>query len=78
MGLEGMSMAAVDEAGPLPKVLEKVGEFCFRVFENMLRFDSVGAVWHADDIAFSTQLPGKKTHPSGICSLVQGDEPDRP
>ena len=56
MGLEGMSMALVDEPGLVPRVLEKVGKFQFRVFENMLRFDSVGAVWHADDIAFSTQL----------------------
>ncbi len=56
MGLEGMSMALVDEPGLVPRVLEKVGKFQFRVFENMLRFNSVGAVWHADDIAFSTQL----------------------
>ncbi len=56
MGLEGMSLALVDEPGLVPRVFEKVGKFQFRVFENMLQFDSVGAFWHADDIAFSTQL----------------------
>ena len=56
MGLEGMSLALVDEPGLVPRVFDKVGKFQFRVFENMLRFDSVGAFWHADDIAFSTQL----------------------
>jgi uroporphyrinogen decarboxylase len=56
MGLEGMSLSLVDEPTLVPKLFEKIGRFQFRVFENMLKFDSVGAVWHADDIAYSTQL----------------------
>ena len=56
MGLEGMSMALVDDPDLVTRLFRKVGEIQFRVFENMIRFDSVGAVWHADDIAFSTQL----------------------
>jgi uroporphyrinogen decarboxylase len=56
MGLEGMSLALADEPDLVPLMFEKVGKFQFRVFENLLRFDSVGAVWHADDIAFSTAL----------------------
>jgi len=56
MGLEGMSMALVDEPDLVREIFEKVAMFQFRVFENMLRFDCIGAVWHADDIAFSTQL----------------------
>jgi uroporphyrinogen decarboxylase len=56
MGLEGMSMALVDEPDLVPRLFEKVGQFQFRVFENMLSFDCVGAIWQADDIAFSTQL----------------------
>jgi uroporphyrinogen decarboxylase len=56
MGLEGMSLALADEPDLISLMFEKVGKFQFRVFENMLRFDSVGAVWHADDIAFSTAL----------------------
>ncbi len=56
MGLEGMSLALADEPDLVPLMFEKVGKFQYRVFENMLRFDSVGAVWHADDIAFSTAL----------------------
>ena len=56
MGLEGFSMAQADDPGLIDRVFEKVGQFQYRVFENMLQFDCVGAVWHADDIAFSTQL----------------------
>ncbi len=56
MGLEGMSMAMVDEPDLVPQIFEKIGSFQYRVFENMLQFDSVGAIWHADDIAYSTQL----------------------
>jgi uroporphyrinogen decarboxylase len=56
MGLEGLSMALVDDPGLVARLFEKVGEFQYRVFENMLQFDCVGLVWHADDIAFSTQL----------------------
>ena len=56
MGLEGMSLALADDPGLVADLCRRVGEFQFRVFQNMLRFDCVGAVWHADDIAFSTQL----------------------
>jgi uroporphyrinogen decarboxylase len=54
--MEGMSIALADEPDLVPLMFEKVGKFQFRVFENLLRFNSVGAVWHADDIAFSTAL----------------------
>jgi uroporphyrinogen decarboxylase len=56
MGLEGMSLALADDPGLVTDLLGRVGEFQFRVFQNMLRFDCVGAIWHADDIAFATQL----------------------
>jgi uroporphyrinogen decarboxylase len=56
MGLEGMSMAMADEPDLVPRLFEKVAKFQFRVLENLLQFDSVGAIWHADDIAYSTQL----------------------
>jgi len=56
MGLEGLSMALVDDPDLVAAVFEKVGRFQYRVFENMLQFDCVGLLWHADDIAFSTQL----------------------
>ncbi len=56
MGLEGMSLSLIDEPTLVPRLFEKIGRFQFRVFENMLKFDSVGAFWHADDIAYSTQL----------------------
>lgn len=56
MGLEGMSLALADEPDLVAQLFERVGKFQFRVFENMLRFECVGAIWHADDIAFNTQL----------------------
>jgi len=56
MGLEGMSLALAEDPDLVAQLYEKVGRFQYRVFENMLRFDCVGAIWHADDIAFATQL----------------------
>jgi uroporphyrinogen decarboxylase len=55
MGLEGLSMALADEPELVPALFEKVGKFQFRVFENILSFDSVGLLWHADDIAYKNQ-----------------------
>lgn len=56
MGLEGFAMATKDDPDLLARMFEKVGQFQYRVFENMLKFDCVGMLWHADDIAFATQL----------------------
>jgi uroporphyrinogen decarboxylase len=56
MGLEGLCFALADDPELAGAVFERVGRFQYRVLENMLRFDCVGAVWHADDIAFKTQL----------------------
>ena len=55
MGLEGMSMAMADEPDLVPAVFQKVGEIQMRTLENMLSFDAVKVVWHADDIAYKTQ-----------------------
>ena len=56
MGLEGLSYALVDDPELVGSLFERVGRFQSRVLERMLAFDCVGAVWHADDIAFKTQL----------------------
>lgn len=56
MGLEGLSLALADEPDLVADLFRKVGEFQSRVFDNVLRCDCVGAFWHADDIAFATQL----------------------
>jgi uroporphyrinogen decarboxylase len=37
-------------------LFERVARFQYRVFERLLGFDCIGAIWHADDIAFNTQL----------------------
>ena len=56
MGLEGLSFALADDPDLVAAVFDRVGLFQYRVMENMLHFDCVGAAWHADDIAFKTQL----------------------
>jgi uroporphyrinogen decarboxylase len=56
MGLEGLSLATMDNPDLIKRLFDKVGEFQLRVLENVLQFDRVGVIWHADDIAFSTQL----------------------
>ena len=56
MGLEGMSLALADDPELVDQLFRKVGQFQYRVFENMLQFGCVGAFWHADDIAYGTQL----------------------
>ena len=56
MGLEGLSFATADDPELVDALFEKVARFQYRVFEHLLRFDCVGVFWHADDIAFNTQL----------------------
>ncbi len=56
MGLEGLSFATADDPELVDALFERVGRFQYRAFERLLDFDCVGAVWHADDIAFNTQL----------------------
>ena len=56
MGLEGLSFATADDPELVDALFEKVARFQYRVFEHLLRFECVGAFWHADDIAFNTQL----------------------
>jgi uroporphyrinogen decarboxylase len=56
MGLEGISVAIMDDPALVSDLFERVGSFQMRVCENLLSFDSVGAIWHADDIAYSNQL----------------------
>ena len=56
MGLEGLSFALADDPDLVAALFDRVGRFQSRVLERMLEFPCVGAVWHADDIAFKTQL----------------------
>jgi uroporphyrinogen decarboxylase len=56
MGLEGLSFALADDPELVAALFDRVGRFQSRVLERMLEFPCVGVVWHADDIAFKTQL----------------------
>ena len=74
MGLEGLSEALADDPDLVARMFDRVGKFQYRVFERMLEHDAVGALWHADDIAFATQLMVSPTVlRANHVSLVQGD-----
>ena len=47
-------MAMADEPDLVPAIFQKVGEIQMRTLENMLSYDSVKVIWHADDIAYKT------------------------
>ncbi len=55
MGLEGLSLALADEPALVADLFRRVGSFQARVCDNLLKYDCIGALWHADDIAFNTQ-----------------------
>jgi uroporphyrinogen decarboxylase len=56
MGLEGLSLALADDPDLVADLFLRVGSFQARVCDHLLAHECVGAVWHADDIAFNTQL----------------------
>lgn len=54
MGLENFSLKMYDEPEMIEKLIEKIGEIQLGVLENLLKIDSVGAVWAPDDVAYYT------------------------
>lgn len=56
MGMEGFCIGLADRA-PLPRrVIQRVGEIQYRVVENVLQFDCVGAVRMPDDLGYTSGL----------------------
>jgi uroporphyrinogen decarboxylase len=53
-GFETFAMLLVDNPGLVERLFEQVGRFQLRVLERCLAHRSVGAHWHADDVAFNT------------------------
>jgi uroporphyrinogen decarboxylase len=51
MGFEGAALALYDQPGLVESVLERMGDFLFRVFQRVLELPRLGAVWFADDLS---------------------------
>lgn len=51
LGFETVAFALYDEPGLVEGVLERVGDFLFRLFQRVLNLPNLGAVWFADDLS---------------------------
>lgn len=56
MGFEGFSVALAEQPELVARVFERVRGIQQRVVERVLEYSSVGAFWHADDLAHATGL----------------------
>jgi uroporphyrinogen decarboxylase len=55
-GFETFAVLLGENPGLVERLFEKVGSFQLRVLERCLEHRCVGALWHADDVAFNTGL----------------------
>ena len=56
MGFENFSMALYMEPEIVKALFNKIGELLLSMYENMVTFDFVGALWYSDDIAYASGL----------------------
>ncbi len=56
MGFESFCFSLVENIGLVQGLFEKIASVQLQVFERMASFDRVGAMWLADDLAYSTAL----------------------
>jgi uroporphyrinogen decarboxylase len=56
MGFENFSFALFEEPELVERLFDKIGSLIYKLFENMVTFERVGAIWYSDDIAYSTGL----------------------
>lgn len=52
MGFETFAMMLYDDIELIEALFEKIGTIIFNLFENMITFDCVKAIWYSDDIAY--------------------------
>jgi len=52
MGFETFAMMLYDDIELIEALFEKIGPIVFNLFENMITFDCVKAIWYSDDIAY--------------------------
>lgn len=51
LGFEGAAYALYDQPGLVESVLERMGDFLFRLFLRVLELPGLGALWFADDLS---------------------------
>lgn len=56
MGFERLCMALADEPELVDAVFQRVREIVTGVFDNLMDFDGIGAIWFCDDIAYTGGL----------------------
>ncbi len=56
MGFETFAYATFEQPDLVEAIFDKVSTLVISMFENMVQFDSVGALWYSDDIAFAAGL----------------------
>lgn len=56
MGFENFSLMLYMDPDLVGVLIEKIGELVLSMFETMVNFDCVNALWYSDDIAYATGL----------------------
>lgn len=56
MGFETFSFALIDNPQLIEQLFDKIGAIVLHLFETMIEFDNVGALFYSDDIAINTGL----------------------
>lgn len=51
LGFEGLAFALYDQPGLVESVLDRLGDFLYRLFTRVLELPNLGAVWFADDLS---------------------------
>jgi uroporphyrinogen decarboxylase len=51
LGFEGVAYALYDQPGLVEGVLERMGDFLYRLFLRVLELPNLGAMWFADDLS---------------------------
>lgn len=51
LGFEGAALALYDQPGLVEDVLDRMGDFLFRLFQRVLDLPNLGALWFADDLS---------------------------
>jgi uroporphyrinogen decarboxylase len=56
MGFENFSMALYENPELVGRMFDTIGQIVYNLFENMVEFDCVEALWYSDDIAYANAL----------------------
>lgn len=56
MGFETFSFALIDNPELVERLFDKIGSIVLDLFENIVTFDNVGAIFYSDDIAINSGL----------------------